>query len=477
MGCEGNAISDPSTNPLRTKPPTNRLRALEGEGLPEARRFSPLNAPQRAAVEAFCTEAAGWARRQAKRTYGHLPEDMRLQAIERAMRELRLGAPPALDRTTLYSALADELTEQLRRVHAGWCLNAAQAQWRQEGPVAVPSEDDAQAAATAVGAFVENGLVGLERAVLQLEIGAGRDTRTSRAALRLGPRAYDRHRTEGLSKLRSAINGHAGGRVCEDHRDAVVLAATGDAEALKSLSSGPDRCRTCAREAASLRRVLQQRLAVAPWPLVVKPAGLVAAKLATLGAVFGGNGAGAAGLGAAAGTGPFSTSGAMAILATAAIATGAATVVDDDPEPRPRATTPAAQAPAAIPAAASTAPRRQEAAGRSTPAKAEAKAPAKAKPRTTTGAAPAVTQAAPTKQSAPAAPVLGTTGTPQPAAPTQDTPSVREKVAETVTGVRETADPVTNTLPPPVQQPVEKTLDTVEGTLDEVTGTVDGLLP
>jgi hypothetical protein len=462
---------------MRTRPPAGRLRALDADA-PDARRFSPLNAPQRAAVEAFCTEAERWATRQARRTYGHLPTEMRRQAIDRAMRELRLGAPPALDRQTLYATLSDELTEQLRRVHAGWCLNAVQGQWRKEGPVAVPDADDSQAATQSVARFVEGGLGGLERAVLQLEIGAGRDTRTSRAALRLGPRQYERHREEGLSKLRSAINGHASGRVCEDHLDAVILAATGDRAALEALTSGPERCRACAREASGLRRVLQERLAVAPWPLAIKPAGLIAAKLGFLGTVVAGKSAGTTGLGAVAGTGPFGTgAGAIAgVLAAAAVATGTAAVVDGDHAPTLRhAATPAAQSQAASAPAAAAAPAEpRRASGTSAKAEARAERRRAATRRQAavdrTPAAPAATGAAPSAstqaQADPQAPPAGTSK-----------PSVKETVGGAVDGVRKAVDPVTTKLPPTVQQPVDEVLDGVQGTVDEVTGTVDGLLP
>ena len=467
----GTAITDPSANPLKTRPPGSRPRALDGEA-PEARRFSPLNAPQRAAVEAFCDEAMPWARRQARRTYGHLPDDMRQQAVDRAMRELRVGAHSAIDRRSLYAALAGELTEQLRAVHAGWCVNAAQAQWRKEGPV-----DEAGASTAAVASFVDDGLAGLERAVLQMELGAGRDTRTSRAALRLGPRQYARHRSEGLSKLRSAIGGHTRGRVCEEHADAVVLAATGDAEALRSLSSGPGRCRACAREAAGMRRVLQERLAAAPWPLLIKPAGVVAAKLGFAGALFGGKSAG--GLGALA-AGPVGTpTGAVAgVLAAAVVATGTAAIADDSDAPkiqRPRATT------AAMPAPSPTAaPVRQA----TNPAPSRTTATAE-KPRTTAGRRSARAQ----QRSAAAQPAGGPAATaPAPAsqdsAPQQQAPSAtpRPTVEETVGTAlgqvrKDVVDPVTTAAPPVVQQPADQVLDSVEGTLDEVTGTVDGLLP
>lgn len=450
------------------------MRALDGDGTPEARRFSPLNAPQRAAVEAFCNEAAGWARRQARRTYGHLNDETRQQAIDRAMREVRLGAPAAVDRRTLYEALADELTHQLRQVHAGWCLNAAQGQWRQEGPVAVPAEEDARAAAYAVGEFVDTGLGGLERAVLQLEIGAGRDTRTSRAALRLGAREYTRHREEGLSKLRSAIAAHERGRVCENHSDAVVLAATGDAQALAALSSGADRCRACAREASGLRRVLQERLAVAPWPLAIKPAGVLAAKAGFLGAVFGGKAAGTGGLTAAT-SGPLGTGGALAIIATAAIATGMATMVDDEPVRETRVTAPAARVPA--PAATLSAPTRRATTATSAK-KSKPKAHTKARAnRRSASLPPAARQTAPATTRAPQSGSTAPATAPADHGGTVTVPPVQDTVDKTLGTVRDTVNPVTDALPAPVQPPVDQTLDTVQNTVDDVTGAVDGVLP
>jgi hypothetical protein len=470
------AIPKASANPSTTRPTGARLRALDGES-PEARRFSPLNAPQRAVVEAFCGESRPWARRQARRTYGHLSTEMREQAIDRAMAQLRMGAPTGFDRRTLYTELSEQLTVALRQVHAGWCLNEAQGLWRREGPVVVPDEDDARTTAHALATFVEDGLGGLERAVLQLEIGAGRDTRTSRAALRLGPRQYERHREEGLSKLRSAIFGHASGRVCSQHLENVTLAATGDRAAQEALSSGEHRCRACAREAQGLRRVLQERLAIAPWPLAVKPAGIVAAKLGFVGAVFGGKAAGGGGF-AAATAAPFGTgAGAVAgIIAAAAIATGTSAVIDGGDAPKTR---PAAHAAAvAKPAAATT----SSAGATTAAARPVRRAAAKAAPRHSATKKPAATHKPAASQPATTAPATG--AAPQTASKpastgtgTTNTPSVKDTVRDTVDSVRKTADPVTSKLPPVVQDPVDQTLDGAQGTVDKVTGAVDNLLP
>ena len=263
------------------------------------------------------------------------------------MRELRTGAPVAVDRRTLHAELAFELTAALRRVHIGWCLNQSAALFREDGIETPPAAPDGEQLA----AFINKGLGGLERAVLQLEIGAGRDTRTARAALRLGPRQYSRHREEGLSKLRDAITGTVAGHVCDNHVGAVVLAATGDKAAADALAGGGSRCRACSREALGLRRLLHERLALAPWPFVVKPAGVLAAKAAALTAALGGKGAAAGGTGIAAGFGGSSVgSGAgvvATVLAAAAVATGGVAALTHDGTPATR------------PAAAAARPRRQ----------------------------------------------------------------------------------------------------------------------
>jgi hypothetical protein len=490
MGREGHAIiPDPAVNLMPHRHPAPR-RGVDTEPV-DARRFSPLNAPQRAAVEAFCSEARPWAARQAKRTYRHLPEGQLELAVDEAIRALRRGAPRSVDRRTLYAELSRELTDSLRRIHAGWCLNEAQGVWRREGLVLVPDNPVIRDTAHAVAAFVEDGLGGLERAVLQLEIGAGRDTRTTRAALKLGPRQYQRHREEGLSKLRGAIAGHAAGQVCEHHLEAVTQAATGDRSALDSLASGPDRCRSCAREATGLRRVLQERLAVAPWPLAIKPAGVVATKLGILGALAGGKGAGA-GV-AALSAGPISSgTGAMAtVIAAAALATGASAVIEHQvsaPSGGSSVSTnlnvPAA--PSAIirlsPATTTTrgasglpSRRTTARAKRRRPGGATA-APATGSPTTaTTQTSPAST--APSGNSSPASsggPGASTTK-----------PSVGETTQGVVNEVRKTVDPVVapivdpviDALPAPVASPLQGTLDKAQDSVDRVTGAVGGLLP
>src|SRR3712207_6399712 len=135
----------------------------------------------------------------------------RSQAIDRAFTELRTRTPSSLERRALAAELAERLTESLRHVHVGWCLNESSALLRREGTEPVQPEVRREELAH----FVDDGLGGLERAVLQLEIGAGRDTRTSRAALRLSPRQYSQHRDAGLSKLRDAISAQVIGRACD----------------------------------------------------------------------------------------------------------------------------------------------------------------------------------------------------------------------------------------------------------------------
>ena len=447
----GTAIPDSLTAQLP------RLGAPVSE--PDGRLFSPLNAPQRAAVEAFCAESRPLALRQARRTYRHLPAELQEQAVDMALRALRTGAPVAVDRRTLHQELATELTRALRDVHAGWCLNQTESVWRTEGPVSVPAPE----AEAAVTQFVEDGLGGLERAVLQLEIGAGRDSRTARAALRLGPRQYARHREEGLSKLRSAIDGQLPGRVCEHHRERVTLAATGDRDAAAHLAAGQDRCRSCAREAEKLRRVLHQRLAVAPWPLAVKPAGILAAKAAAVGALWGKGGSITAALSTPAGSG----AGAVAtVLAAAALATGTAAVVGDSHDATPARSAAAHAAPATHVNAA--APAATAAVTKPASRVAATTAPAHKHHRTTskqhaTSSQPSAVQTAAVPAS-----------TTSPASSAGST--VQSTVHKTVDTVRNATKPVTSKLPATVQQPVNQVLDTTQQALDQVTNVAGGLL-
>lgn len=431
-----------------------------------------LAAPGRERVDAFLRETRPWALRQARRSYRHLPESVREQAVDRAYAELRAHAPRSLERRALAAALAEHLTEALRHVHAGWCERESSALLRREG--AEPVQPDARREGLA--RFVDQGLGGLERAVLQLEIGAGRDTRTARAALRLGPRQYSTHREAGLSKLRDAISAQVVGRACDQHVASIVGAATGDKAAMRSLNAGPHRCRYCAREARGLRGVLHERLAVAPWPLAIKPAGLLAAKLGALGAVAGGKGAGGTGAGvlsSAAGSG----GAAATVLAVAALATGTAAIVAGDGEAKPeggaeRVVQGAGEAPKrtdrrpaprrpASPAA------RPAGAGRDGRARLR---PARAGGATTVAATPPATTA----------PALSSTAPPPtpPAAAPEAEPGPVTAVAEPVTGtVGEVTDTVTDVAPPVVDETLDKTVEQVTAPVGDVTGAVDDLLP
>lgn len=461
-------MPEPLTHPPVSRPrPPRRLAAVPD--LPG--RFSPLTAQQRAALEGFCAEARPWALRQARRTYRHLPDEQRHHAVASALRQLTATTPPALDRRTLYAELSQHLTESLRQAHAGWCLDQAQATWRHEGPTAVPQEREARSTAHAVAGFVEEGLAGLERAVLQLEIGARRDTRTVRAALRLGPRQYKRHREQGLTKLRAAIAGQAAGHVCDHHLQSVTLAATGDGGALDALSTGADRCRACAREAAGLKRMLEERLALAPWPLAVKPAGIVATKLGAAAAAVGGKSAGTAGLGALTGTGP--GAGVMAsMIAAAVVATGTTGMVESRRD-RPTAT-PAAPSVAATAAASAAAPAEPAAPAAKRVRRSERSERGDRRRASTRRADQRQRQRRDATATTPAQTAPVTTAT---AAPTTTArPGVRDTVGKTVDGVRKVADPVVKKLPKPVAQPVQDTLQGTQDALDRVTGTLDGLL-
>ena len=462
----GTAIkNDASAELLLPRSPAPRHR--QGTTAPDAGRFSPLNAPQRALLDAFLAEARPWAMRQARRSYRHLPEELHEQGFDQASVALKTGAPSQLDRRTLYGELARHLDDELRRIHVGWCLNQARVTERtapaEQGP-------DTQQALTG---FLEDGLGGLERAVLQLELAAGRDTSTVRAALRLPARQYSRHRELGLGKLRGVIAGGLNGRVCDQHLEAVTLAATGDRDAADRLATGPERCRSCAREAHGLRRVLQQRLALAPWPLAIKPAGILAAKIGTLGAVFGGKGA-ASVVGSSVGSTASGAKVVAALMATAAVASGGIAAVessDNSGKPESAAASSAPEKPAARTASPAAAPARKAAAkAKRAERKRVAAAKTKAsKPQTVKAKAPAQAAAPVTAQPQAAQPQGGEQ-------PTAQRPQPTDTVRKTVDGVKKGVEDVTGKLPAPVAEPVDQVVEGVDKTVDDVTGTVDGIL-
>jgi hypothetical protein len=426
-------------------------------------RFSPLNAPQRALVDAFLAEARPWAMRQARRSFRHLPAELHEQSYENAALTLRTREPSGLDRRALYADLARHLDDELRRIHVGWCLNQAKV------PTQAPPSETGPSVQQPIASFVEDGLGGLERAVLQLELGAGRDTSTARAALRLGPGQYARHREMGLGKLRGAITGSLRGRVCHQHLDAVTLAATGDRGAADRLASGPERCRSCAREASGLRRVLQQRLALAPWPFVIKPAGAIAAKLGALGAVVTGKGTIGAGLGtgfAGAASGAKVVTG---LVAAAAIASGGIAAVES--EDAGRVAAPAAQAagaPATTAQAASGARATVPAAGGTAARKSTRRAAAKRRKARRKQVATAATAAAQADAQA------QHPTSPEPVSSPAE-PKLTDTVRETVDGVRKTVDDVTGKVAPSVRK-VDEIVPGVDKAVDNLTGTVGNLL-
>jgi hypothetical protein len=436
-------------------------------------RFSALTAPDRELIDAFCRDSRPWALRQARRSYRHLPESLREQAVERAFTELRTRTPTSLERRALAAELAERLTESLRHVHVGWCLNESSALLRREGTEPVQPEVRRDELAT----FVDEGLGGLERAVLQLEIGAGRDTRTSRAALRLHPRQYSQHREAGLSKLRDAVSAQVIGRACDQHVTNVVAAALGDRSAMDSLSAGARRCRFCAREAQGLRSVLHERLAVAPWPVAIKPAGLLAAKLGALGAIFGSKGVGTgAGAGAvAASAGGSGATMAASVLAAAALATGTVAVVGHDATPRESVAGHQVRTEQIV--------TRPAASSASTNASTTSKADAKAAKHKASRASRKQRRAARRKANRDQGPTTssaGTTATTTTAsAPTTGSSSggaVTTAAKPVTDAVRDTTSQVTSKLPPVAGKPVQDTVDSVTDTVDDVTGAVDGLL-
>ncbi len=472
----------PANRTLRAAPVLPPV-APPRRGLPvdaQVGRFSPLNAPEREAIEAFCVEMLPWSLRQAKRSYRHLPDHLRDQAVDRTMLELRARGAGSMDRRALTDELARLLTDSLRHVHVGWCLNESSALLRRD-LAPVPAEVPRQA----IAAFVDSGLGGLERAVLQLEIGAGRDSRTTRAALRLGPREYARHREEGLCKLRDAVGAQVAGRVCDQHISSVVSAATGDRAAADGLGNGTGRCRSCAREAEGMRSVLLERLAVAPWPLAITPGGLLGAKLGVLGALFGKTAAGA-GITTSIGSGATT---AATVLTAAALATGTAAVVGNTETPREHA---AGQRGLSHPAA----PASRVATAAPGPAKATAAAAASSR-RTAAGVthkasrkgaaehAAATLRATVRHHASPVAKAPSGTVAPAVAAAPATAPSApvggsaggtSKTVHDTVTRVRDTVKHVTSQLPPTFAKPVDDTLQGAQDTVDQLTSTIDGLL-
>lgn len=451
-------------SPVSPAPTLPRRGMPIAAGLP---RFSPLTAPEREAIDAFCRDSRPWALRQARRTYQHLPESLREQAVDRAYTELRTRMPSSLERRALSTDLAERLTEALRHVHVGWCLNESSALLRREGTEPVQPEVRREDLAK----FVDDGLGGLERAVLQLEVGAGRDTRTARAALRLNPRSYAQHRDAGFSKLRDAISAQVIGRACDQHVSSIVSAATGDRAAMDSLATGEHRCRYCAREAQGLRSVLHERLAVAPWPIVIKPAGLLAAKVGAVGALLGGKGSGtgvtAAALGSSGGSG---ASVAATVLAVAALATGTAALVGNDATPRERR--------AGHTAAAKQTTKRAKRASASTATAAKPGARKKAaKAERHSGARKHTSGGSTTAGTTAPATSAGSTVTSTGAGSGGSSGSVGGTVKPVTDAVKNTAETVTNTLPPSIGEPVQDTVDDVTNTVDDTTSTVDGLLP
>ena len=448
----------------RSAPPRSR----QGVRPADAGRFSPLNAPQRALIEAFLAEAQPWAMKQARRSYRHLPAELHEQGFDQAAVSMRTGAPTAMDRRSLYADLARHLDDELRRIHVGWCLNQSEAV-----PMHAPPAETGPSVQQPVAAFIEDSLGGLERAVLQLELGAGRDTSTVRAALRLGPRQYARHRELGLGKLRGAISGGLRGRVCDQHLEAVTLASTGDRGAADRLSSGPERCRACAREASGLRRVLQQRLALAPWPLAIKPAGAIAAKVGALGAVFGGKGAAGGGFAGAGFAGTASGAKVVAgVVAAAAVASGGLAATNSaDPKPAAAPAAAAAKAvsaPASKPQPVNRATAADPAAGGTAARKATRKVAAKkrrAARKQAATVAPAATAQAQTQAQA------QHPTSPEPAAQAKPTEPVRKAVDQ----VKKTVDGVTGKLPVAVPK-VDEVAPTVDKTVDGVTGAVGDVL-
>lgn len=432
----------------------------------EDARAGEISILQRRRVESFLIEARPWAMRQARKKYPHLPDDLYEDVFQQACVEMLRGNPRASDRPGLYAYLSRVLTGVLGRVHKQWChqhvdLDDDENPVELADPSFTPDDDvDNRQLGAVLNELMNRRLLAPERAVLQLQIGVGLDPDQVKEALGMSDRQYKRRRYEGVQKLRESLEDYMSGRVCAEHSERIVMAASGElgAGGIEELNAHLAHCGGCRAEVRDLRRNVRGRFALAPWPLVISAPGLLAAKAAAVVAVVKGSGSGA---------GAFSAAklAAAAVAVTAAAGGGvlAATSGDDRP--------PAAVAPA--PAGVSSAPAGTT--GTATPAssvkkakkKAGAERKAKRRRSSVTGGA-----AAPSTAAAPAT-GGGTTSGGAPAVGGQVTDTLSKAVEGVRDTTRKTVDEVQGALPvlpAPVQQGVDKVQDTVDGALAPLSG-------
>ena len=430
-------------------------------------------------MEAFLVEAKPWALRQARKRFPHIPQDLYEDVYQQACIEMWQRGPTSTDKRSMYAYLAKVLNGTLGRTHKSWVHDHAQLTHEDGEPIALPdsgpepdSQYDRRHLNALLSELMNRRLLAPEKAVLQLQLGAGLDPEQVREALDMTPRQYKRRRSEGLEKLRSAIDDYLQGRVCEDHAGLLAMAATGDlpagsAEQLQ-LHAHLEHCGACRGEIRRLRSTVAQRFAFAPWPIAITAPGMLAAKGGILGSLFGGAKAG--GLGAAK---------LAATAATVAVVAGGGAVAltsDDDSAPSVRETS--------APAAATATPEATRGkAATGTTSRSERRRSQRRERRSdrngrrdarhggdtaTGGTTPAGADTAATTTS----PASGGN------AVTDVTNGVTDAVRDTTGAVRDTTRGITENLPalPAPTPDVQGAVDGVTGAVDDVTGAVDGVL-
>jgi RNA polymerase sigma factor (sigma-70 family) len=275
---------------------------------PRARRPGASDPRREEIIAAFLVEARPWALRQARRRFPHIPDDLYEDVYQQACAEIWQREPRSLDKHSLYAYLARVLTGVLGRVHRAWVHDHAPLTRDDGEPVPLPdsgpapdSQYDRRHLGALLSELMDRRLLAPERAVLQLQLGAGLDPPEVRRALDMSPRQYKRRRAEGLAKLRDALDDYLHGRVCEDNAGLLAAAATGELPTASGqrLHAHLEHCGACRAEMRRLRSSVRPRFAAAPWPVGVTAPGWLAMKLGSAGSLLGG-GAQAAGAGGAA---------------------------------------------------------------------------------------------------------------------------------------------------------------------------------
>ena len=423
-------------------------------------------------------EAKPWALRQARRRFPHIPQDLYEDVYQQACIEMWQRGPTSTDKRSMYAYLAKVLNGTLGRAHKSWVHDHAQLTHEDGEPIALAdstpepdSQYDRRHLNALLSELMNRRLLAPEKAVLQLQLGAGLDPDQVRAALDMTPRQYKRRRSEGLEKLRGALDDYLHGRVCEDHAGLLAMAATGDlpAGSAEQLHAHLEHCGACRAEIRRLRSTVAARFAFAPWPVAITAPGLLATKAGALGALFGGGTKAGGGLSAA------KLAATAATVAALAGGTGAVIAASDDPEPvrsapvsAPAASTPAASASPAATASDRRAERREE---RQAQSRRERNGGAK-------GGVSGVGSGSGSDASADAAPAASAPASAGGDVVRDVAGGVTDTVRDTTGAVRDVTRGVTENLPAlPVPTPdVPGAVDDVTGAVDGVTEGVDGLL-